>query len=63
MSISLTDQERLELEYLRYFYAEVDDGLGPASGEIYQMIEEAYVKGGGELPDAYKPEDYDEDEA
>ncbi len=56
-------QER-ELEWLRFFYREVSDALGPADADIYQMIKEAYVDHGGILSPGYELEetDYDENE-
>lgn len=42
-----------ELEWLRYFYGEVDSALGPASDDVYWAIKEVYVAGGGTLPEGY----------
>ena len=42
-----------ELEWLRYFYGEVDSALGPVSEDVYWAIKEVYVSGGGTLPEGY----------
>jgi hypothetical protein len=47
------NEDQLELEYLRYFYGEVDSALGPASDDVYDIIRDSYE---GELPDSYKDE-------
>jgi hypothetical protein len=44
MSWPSTDFEvgiQRELEFLRFFYGEVDEALGPASDDIYEMIKES----------------------
>lgn len=46
-----------ELAFLRFFYREVNGALGPASGDIYQMIKEAWVDAGQILPEDYEEED------
>lgn len=46
-----------ELAFLRFFYKEVNGALGPASGDIYQMIKEAWEDLGNTLPQDYKEED------
>ena len=53
----LTKDEQAELEYLRYFYDEVESALGPASDEIYRNIAEQYGK---DLPKGYASWDEDE---
>jgi hypothetical protein len=50
----MTEQEKLELEYLRHFYSEVDVALGPASDDVYMGIKENYESEGNELPEDYK---------
>ena len=52
ISDDLTDMEK-ELEWLRYFYEEVDSALGPASEDVYWAIKEVDVAGGGTLPEGY----------
>lgn len=54
----MTKEEKAELDYLRYFYGAVDGALGPASGDIYQMIAENYD---GEVPEGYLEEDEDDE--
>lgn len=46
-----------ELAFLRFFYREAHNGMGPASGDIYQMIKEAWVDAGETLPEDYEEED------
>lgn len=46
-----------ELEWLRYFYSEARYGMGPADNDIYQMIKDSYVGGGGILPKEYCTEE------
>lgn len=46
----MTKEEKEELEFLRYFYKEVEGALGPASDDIYFMIADAYK---GKVPKAY----------
>lgn len=55
----MTDQEKQELDFLRYFYDQVDDALGPASWTIYRNIAGAYS---GVVPLKYRDEDEEEDE-
>ncbi len=43
----------LELEFLRYFYDAVDNPLGPASDDVYEIIKENYT---GTLPSKYQTE-------
>jgi hypothetical protein len=50
----LTEQENLELEWLRYFYANVEDCLGPASDDIYEAIADDYIREGNRMPDREK---------
>lgn len=50
----MTEAERQELEYLRYFHDEVDSALGPASDDVYFMIQEEYVeRTGNSVPSKY----------
>ena len=49
MALVLTD-DQVELEYLRFFYEEVDSALGCASDDIYEMIKDSYD---GEIPEGY----------
>lgn len=51
----MTEEEKLELEYLRYFYGAVDKPLGPASYDIYHDIAKAYQRQGNVLPKGYDP--------
>lgn len=53
--------ESEELKFLRFFYQEAADAMGPADADIYYMIKQAYEDGGGILPKEYKV-DYDEEE-
>lgn len=50
-----------ELNFLRHFYSEARYYMGPADSDIYYMIKQSYVEGGGILPREYdEPEDADE---
>jgi hypothetical protein len=49
----MTNNEKLELEFLRYFYSEVDNALGPASDDVYYMIKEEYKNEGNTIPEGY----------
>lgn len=45
-----------ELRFLRYFYRKVEGALGPASGDIRQMIMEDFTdQTGVEVPPAFYP--------
>lgn len=55
LRIKLEDQNK-ELEWLRYFYDVARHPFGPADSDIYQMIKDDFVAGGGVLPEAYQPE-------
>lgn len=57
----LEDLEK-EVRWLRYFYDAASGPFGPADGDIYQMIKDDFVTGGGVLPEAYQPEVVDEEE-
>ena len=46
-----------ELEFLRFFYKEVEGALGPASDDIRQMIKDAWEDLGNTLPQDYRNED------
>lgn len=51
----MSDQEQLELEFLRYFYKRAREAMGPADDDIYDMIKMDYVHAeGGILPEDYK---------
>lgn len=58
----LTVELERELEFLRYFYGNVDGALGPASDDIYALYRDAYVDGGGVLPKDYEPGTYGEED-
>ena len=46
--------EKAELEYLRYFFLEVDEYLGPAGDDCYFCISEEYKHSTGkEIPEGY----------
>jgi hypothetical protein len=46
--------ESTELEFLRFFYAHVDNALGPASDDIYDMLKDQFVRSTGkDLPGGY----------
>ena len=53
--ITLDDVKKMEieLEYLRYFYDAVDDPLGCASDDVYDIIKQQYVDSGNTLPEGY----------
>ena len=51
--VSIGDPERNELEFLRYFYENVEPVLGPASDDIYYDIKEEWVANGNTLPEKY----------
>lgn len=56
MSWPSTDFEveiQTELDFLRYFYETVDDALGCASDDVYEMIKQQYVEDGNDLPEGY----------
>lgn len=42
-----------EVEYLRFVVDKVDNPLGPASDDVFQMIKEEYVASGKKLPPGY----------
>jgi hypothetical protein len=46
----MDEQEKLELEWLRFFYQKVYHVLGPADDDIIDSIRRQYVKQGGTLP-------------
>lgn len=50
----MTKQERLELEFLRFFYDEVSSVIGPASDDVYYLMKKEYEEEGFELPEDYK---------
>lgn len=45
-----------ELEFLRFFYDEVDGALGPASDDVYHIIKEDWKSKGYPLPKEYENE-------
>ncbi len=50
----LEARERDELNWLRYYYRHVQDGLGPASSDVNYDIMDAYIrKTGKPIPDGY----------
>lgn len=50
-------EQRKELNFLRFFYNEAQNGMGPASDDIYQMIKDAWTDAGNVLPEGYGEED------
>ena len=56
----MTKQEKLELNWLRYFYNNASNAMGPADSEIYSMFKNDYLAEGNELPEEYKDEVYEE---
>lgn len=46
-----------ELKFLRFFYQEAQNGMGPASDDIYWMIKDAWTDAGNALPEGYGVED------
>jgi hypothetical protein len=54
--IQIISNKDKELEWLRYFYNEVDSSLGPASYDIYQLILESYTNNGKYAPVNYYPD-------
>jgi hypothetical protein len=53
----MNEDEKLELEFLRFFYSDVDTALGPASDDIYESIKQDWKKQGNKLPKGYGRED------
>ena len=53
----MTKKEKLELDWLRYFYDHARFCMGPADSELYSMIKDDYVHQGNILPDQYKDEE------
>lgn len=49
----MTTDEQNELEFLRYFYAHADEGMGPASDDIYDMIKQNWRDDGHVIPVGY----------
>lgn len=49
--------EEIEMTFLRFFYNEAQNGMGPASDDIYQMIKDAWTDAGNVLPEGYGEED------
>ena len=58
----MTEQEREELEYLKFFFQQCD--FGPAHEDVVDIINKQYLKKTGKtkLPDGYGREDEDEEE-
>lgn len=52
----MSEEQQAELDYLKYFYDEVYDFLGPAAGDAYWSIRERYKQKGGALPEKYEEE-------
>jgi len=49
-----------ELHFLRWFHANVDSALGPASNDVYRILEEEYMRETGKpIPACYS---YEEEE-
>ena len=44
----MTDKTADELTFLRWFYENVDDALGPASDDIYLILQEEFEKETGQ---------------
>lgn len=55
----MSDEDKKELEYLRYYYDQVYHALGPADDEINRDIAWNYE---GKLPEKYKTWEDDEDD-
>lgn len=51
----MTENQELELEFLRFFYANVDNALGPASDDIYDYLKQDFLREnpGKRLPSGY----------
>lgn len=62
MSKSIGDKDRNELEFLRFFYEQVDSALGPASDDIYRSIADEWEEEGNTLPKRYKRDDEEDDD-
>ena len=43
-----------ELDFLRYFYKEVEFAAGDSSEFIYDLIKNGYVDEGNEVPEEYR---------
>jgi hypothetical protein len=57
MSWPSTDFEveiQSELDFLRYFYKEVEFAAGASSEFIYDLIKDEYCREGNEIPEDYK---------
>lgn len=50
-------EEQKELEFLRYFYQNAGYAMGPADGDCYDAIRDAFEKQTGYLPEGYKREE------
>ncbi len=53
----MDEQDKLELEFLRYFYSAAGDAFGPCDADIYNNINEYWVKSGNTLPNGYGDEE------
>lgn len=62
MLVIEVEELRAELEFLRFFYSEARYAMGPADSDIYDMIKEDFVKGGGVLPKDYALEEEEGEE-
>ena len=50
----MSEEEKLELDWLRWFYTNVRGELGPADCEVYDSLKEGYEERGGVLPLGYE---------
>lgn len=57
------DEDQIpELNWLRYYYRHVQDGLGPASSDVNYDIMDAYIRKTGEpIPDGYDHREEDDE--
>jgi hypothetical protein len=46
--------EENELDFLRFFYAKVENAMGPGSDDVYYALKREYEALGNELPEGYK---------
>ena len=49
----MTEEEKQELEWLRYFYDKSDRAIGPAYDDVVWAIQENYKEQGGVIPEEY----------
>lgn len=50
----MTKDESNELEFLRFFYSEIEAAIGPASDDVYYLLKKEWEEEGNELPEDYK---------